>query len=178
MATFPITERMEYPVSLKRKPLVSETQSSREIELEILDDRSFMELLRLETKRSERSQSPILLMRLSVEGLLAESASHKAVRQIKNVMGSSARETDVLGWHEGGKTLGVIFTGLGSDNSRNASAIVDRITRALRKALNRNDFDQVMISCRLSADYEVSSKAALAFHPAVQQSIGAAAGRL
>ena len=74
----------------------------------------FRAILTLERRRAERSHSPLILMLLDArqENGTARKILHRAIE----VVASSSRETDVVGWYRDSAILGVIFTEIGKDD--------------------------------------------------------------
>lgn len=97
---------------------------------DLLSEKMFGAALRLERKRSERSGKCFLL------ALLIPAVAHLSERQgLRNLVAAICRvvrETDVVGWYEQDKVLGVILTHL-QDSSRTAAK--DVISAKLADAL-------------------------------------------
>jgi lipopolysaccharide/colanic/teichoic acid biosynthesis glycosyltransferase len=85
-------------------------------------EEAFRTILTLERRRAERSRNPFILMLLDAhqENGTAKKILHKAIE----VVASSTRETDALGWYRDGAILGVIFTEVGKDNGDLSSEIL------------------------------------------------------
>ena len=70
----------------------------------------FIERLGVETKRTERSRKPFLMMLLNIEKILEVYEEEKEIRKIKSALFSSIRETDLMGWYRNHSVIGVLFT--------------------------------------------------------------------
>jgi hypothetical protein len=74
----------------------------------------FARMLYLERKRTERSRRPFLLMLLNIEGISSSPENSNPAKGIGAALSSCIRETDIKGWYERGKIIGMIFTELNS----------------------------------------------------------------
>jgi lipopolysaccharide/colanic/teichoic acid biosynthesis glycosyltransferase len=75
----------------------------------------FRSILTLERRRAERSRNPLILMLLDAHR--ENGTAKKILRQAIEVVASSTRETDAIGWYKDGAILGVIFTEVGKEDS-------------------------------------------------------------
>ncbi|MGA7410651.1 MAG: sugar transferase [Bryobacteraceae bacterium] len=111
-------------------------------ESEILPRQLFMKMLCIERKRSERSGRRFILMLLEPDGILnGDGPTTETLGQILAVLRQSTRETDIIGWYGSETTIGVIFTEVGSAPASVVSVLSNRITSALGRALNIEQFD-------------------------------------
>jgi len=112
-----------------------------------LSEDQFRVALSTERRRSERSKKPFLLMRAALSGSHSrDGLRHVADRAIQ-LLGDSIRVTDIMGWHQDGKVLGVIFTELGgADKGTALSALKTRIAAVLRDHLDGLDSVAVGLS--------------------------------
>ncbi len=77
-------------------------------------EKYFLDFLRIERKRSERSHRPFIL---AVIGLshFSRSAERKAIiRDIAHVLSVSTRDIDLKGWYKSNESIGVIFNEIAS----------------------------------------------------------------
>ena len=72
----------------------------------------FMERLRSERQRSARSNRPLLMMLLDVEGL-PESEREDTLPKAVTAVSASVRETDLKGWYKNELVIGVLFIEIG-----------------------------------------------------------------
>lgn len=70
----------------------------------------FHHLLRIERHRTERSGKPFLLMLLDISSLTAEERAKENLEKLQSTLKSALRETDIRGWYESDRVIGVIFT--------------------------------------------------------------------
>ena len=74
------------------------------------DQELFITMLRLERKRTERSNRRFVLMLLDACGLLKADESRETLHKVIAALSHSIRETDIKGWYKGDSVIGVIFT--------------------------------------------------------------------
>ena len=110
-----------------------------------IEEAVFVQMLRLERRRSERSGKPFMLVVIDGSDVRRETRSqifHHAASAIK----LCTRETDVLGWYERGKKLGLLMTEIGQGAAADIDAIAKRLTTALEKALNHDVYSRVKVT--------------------------------
>jgi exopolysaccharide biosynthesis polyprenyl glycosylphosphotransferase len=118
-----------------------------------LPEESFVRVLGLERKRTERSQKPFLLMLLDAEKILQMSRREPVLRRVIGALESITRETDIVGWYKDKSVAGVIFTevALAEDESI-PDAILARVNSHLQNCLGSEDFERVDISLQIFPD--------------------------
>ncbi len=120
---------------------------------EVLKEEGFRHRIAVERKRTERSREPFLLMLLEVGNQQVSKRSGKALDDILSVLVLSIRETDVIGWYKDQIAVGVMFTGLASDDKNSIlSVILSRVSPKLRDKLTPDQFNQVSISFHFFPD--------------------------
>jgi lipopolysaccharide/colanic/teichoic acid biosynthesis glycosyltransferase len=76
-----------------------------------LEEQHFRGMLITERKRTERSKRPFVLVLINIEGLLDKRENgFKEIHTLMKVFHEGVRETDILGWYEHHKVMGVIYT--------------------------------------------------------------------
>ncbi|MBK9170116.1 MAG: sugar transferase [Bryobacterales bacterium] len=112
-----------------------------------LPQESFLRILHLEHRRSERSGRRFVLMLVDAANLIASEREAQAVAKILDVLARSTRETDVTGWYHEGSVVGIIFTEIGQTEGRTvASALLAKVSAALSGTLAIEQINQVHIS--------------------------------
>jgi len=114
---------------------------------EILCQKMFRRMIAVERKRTERSKEPFLL-------LLLEAGHHQQLEMkagvldnVASSLGSSIRETDVIGWYSDQATVGVLYTGLQmQDKNLIVSIILNRVSATLRNKMLSDQFSSLTIS--------------------------------
>jgi lipopolysaccharide/colanic/teichoic acid biosynthesis glycosyltransferase len=113
----------------------------------ILDEPTFVRMLRLDRKRTERSGRPFVLMLLESSHLLKSDGDGSALEKVLSALALSTRETDIKGWFKSGVVLGVIFTEIDrSQGKAVAMALLSRVTQALCGSLGIEDINEIRIS--------------------------------
>src|SRR5262245_3270727 len=104
----------------------------------MLAERGFLEALRRERRRSERSAKPFVLMLARLQQHAKNGNGNSPIHKLAAAICRSVRETDTMGWYEEGTALGVIFTELG-DAER--TAVLDSLKHRLRKAMTDSSLE-------------------------------------
>ncbi len=110
------------------------------------DQELFITMLRLERKRTERSNRRFVLMLLDACGLLKADQSRETLHNVIAALSNSFRETDIKGWYKGDSTIGVIFTEVGADGKSVANGLLTKVTNALCTVLSIEQINQVNLS--------------------------------
>lgn len=106
----------------------------------------FDRMLYLERKRTERSRRSFLLMLLSVEGLSPSPENPNLVREIETALSSCIRETDIKGWYEQGKIIGIIFTEINAIDEIVKETISSKIRDCLCAAIGGEEMEKIKVS--------------------------------
>ena len=81
-------------------------------------EKHFKEMLSRERKRTERSGVPFVLILIDVGDLLESSNQNfsgvLAVRKVIEALGEITRDTDIRGWYQDARVLGIIFIEIGN----------------------------------------------------------------
>ncbi len=78
-----------------------------------LDESAFLDAIRQERRRSERSGRPFLLLLARLQNLPKNGTRPGVIRKLLSTVRGCVRETDTVGWYRQNQILGVIFTELG-----------------------------------------------------------------
>ncbi len=100
----------------------------------MLSQEIFRATLIRERKRSERSRKPLLLMLIDCNAAEDRISSATLLKKMAPVLPQVIRETDVAGWFENDRILGVIFTELGSMAAETA---IETIEAKVRKSCQK-----------------------------------------
>lgn len=117
-------------------------------EVSVIDEGAFLQMLRFERRRSERSLRPFMLALVS-GGDLDPVDGDNLIHQVVAAILSNTRETDVLGWYKRGETLGLLMTEIGSADPATVSTIIQKVSDAVERAAS---VDRV---CRLKLTFRV-----------------------
>jgi len=149
MATYPVTETTAYTPQPRSLGFRAPEQTPSVIE--ILDERYFVRMLRLERKRSERSHEPFALMLFEAPALFAGEGS-EAIAGIARAISCCTRETDVFGWYEDGQVLALIVSQIGDPACTISGMISARVARALQERLASEALAQMKMRVRIFPD--------------------------
>jgi hypothetical protein len=121
----------------------------------LMSEERFQRMLWRESKRSERSGKHSLLMLINHRNGIEHAKNCRALVQAAGALGAVIRDTDIAGWLDGNRVLGVIFTEFGhADVNLAARAIEAKITGSLRRALTAQQLNRVNISFYTFPDSE------------------------
>jgi sugar transferase (PEP-CTERM system associated) len=123
------------------------TPLSTDHEAGVLGEESFHGMLRLESKRQDRSQKIFLLMLIDANTIESASERLEILRKIWSIRISALRETDIMGWYVKGCTLGIIFTEIGDAGLEQAKeSILSKTREHLRHILLPRDLERLSLS--------------------------------
>ncbi|MGZ6191967.1 MAG: sugar transferase [Syntrophales bacterium] len=128
------------------------TPSKAARELAIEEDHSFYtvrhfrHMLHIERKRAERSKKPFLLMLLDLSGLHTRHRNSHILEKMRSALVSCTRETDIRGWYERYKTVGVIFTEMASIDESSVERIFRKLHSAFGEVLDPEWIKEINIS--------------------------------
>jgi lipopolysaccharide/colanic/teichoic acid biosynthesis glycosyltransferase len=129
---------------------------------EILDEESFMRMLRLERSRTERTYRPFVLVLIEPASQPRASEAGRLFDRILGQLLKSTRDIDAKGWYKDREVVGVIFTELGKQDKE---AVVARLSARFTG----------LISLVLSADEQNAVKVSFHVYPedSIQRDPGA-----
>jgi lipopolysaccharide/colanic/teichoic acid biosynthesis glycosyltransferase len=138
------------PTPISEKPAEADAHTGSAL-FSALHDALFLEMLRLERRRTERSGKPFMLV--LIDGSEVSRASRLEVFQRVAVSVSCrTRETDILGWYERGKKLGMLMTEIGYADTRDLDVIARKITDAIEGALSPESYSRLKLTFRVYPD--------------------------
>lgn len=113
----------------------------------VLPQELFMRFLRLERKRTERSDRRFVLMILESGTLLKESSREKTLDKVWQALSQTTRDTDITGWYRREHAIGVIFTEIEGDEDQSVvRAISAKVTNALHRTLSIEQIKEIRLS--------------------------------
>jgi lipopolysaccharide/colanic/teichoic acid biosynthesis glycosyltransferase len=105
-------------------------------------------MLTLERRRAERSRKPFVLM--LVDANLENGTAEEILKEAVDIVVSSKRETDLIGWYKQGAILGVIFTEVNLDGELPITdTLRTKVGTAFIKHLGRERAAKIAISLHL-----------------------------
>jgi len=139
-------------VNLRRSVVSSgDGPFARELEApgdhEILGQKAFHRVISVERMRTERSRKPFLLMLLDMGDHLPSETIGKHLGKIVSALASSTRQTDVAGWYESDRIVGVLFIEICPEERQTiVSTMISRVSEILRKHLSFEQLNRVSFS--------------------------------
>jgi lipopolysaccharide/colanic/teichoic acid biosynthesis glycosyltransferase len=126
-------------------PNFPQTIGADSTHIEVSGEEVFHAILTLERRRAERSRNPLILMLLDAHQ--ENGTARKILCKAIEVVASTTRETDVVGWYRDSEILGVIFTEVGKEYSGLAGEILRaKIRTSLRERLGDETAGKIAIS--------------------------------
>jgi lipopolysaccharide/colanic/teichoic acid biosynthesis glycosyltransferase len=122
--------------------------SERRLQLAVVQEAAFVQMLRFERRRTERSGKQFMLVLISGEDFHAESGG-MLINSVVNAISSSTRETDVLGWYERDVTLGLLMTEIGLTDTATINTILQKISVAVQKTVSPEMYSRLTLMYRV-----------------------------
>lgn len=121
---------------------------NRQVRDNVWDEGIFLYLLTLEQRRSKRSYHPFVLALLNA---IKENDSGPSILQFAMpAITASIRETDLVGWIENPRVLGIIFTQVGPVPREPSQMIAPaRLEKALQEKLGHDLANTIAISLHI-----------------------------
>ena len=113
---------------------------------DICEERDFLQVLYLERRRSERSSRPLCLVLLEGVGIPEVNAREMAFQKILEILGSSVRETDTMGWYKQDCTVGVLFSDLNSADKLVVNTLHTKVSSVITVILGPDLANRICIS--------------------------------
>ena len=115
-----------------------------------LKEETFHAMLTLERRRAERSRKPFVLMLLHGD-LVRENGFHASVVEtLISAVTEATRETDLVGWHEQGKVLAIIFTELNLEGTAPITEVLhSKMLKVLQHYLNDKLVSKLVITAHV-----------------------------
>jgi lipopolysaccharide/colanic/teichoic acid biosynthesis glycosyltransferase len=129
----------------KRDHIVTRSENK---EGDITPESAFLNALRREVKRTERSGRPFVLALIQSHGLGGENGP-RVVSDLTTEIRASIRETDWVGWYEHNRTLGIVLTEIGEANVAKVELLTQKISCAMKEAVSPQEFERLKLIVRL-----------------------------
>ena len=114
---------------------------------EISPENVFLQTLRQEVRRTERSGRPFALALIRNEGF-GDKTAGRIVHSLSAAISASIRETDSLGWYKQNETLGIVLTEIGEANDAKLELLAQKISHAMQRAVSEREFNRLSLSVR------------------------------
>jgi len=132
-------------------PFAREADSDQD--REILSQKAFRRVISIERMRTERSRKPFMLMLLDMGDHLPSEILGKNLGRLLTALSVSTRETDVAGWYENDRIVGVMFIEISlEDRQTIVSKMISRVSEILHNHLSLEQFDRVSFSFHVFPD--------------------------
>jgi lipopolysaccharide/colanic/teichoic acid biosynthesis glycosyltransferase len=126
----------------------SALSAGRQLQFAVIQEATFVQMLRLERRRTERSGKQFMLVLISGEEFGTESGA-TLLNNVVAAISSCTRETDFLGWYECDTTLGLLMTEIGLADSATINIIVQKVSLAVQNAVSLESFRRLTLIFRL-----------------------------
>jgi lipopolysaccharide/colanic/teichoic acid biosynthesis glycosyltransferase len=115
---------------------------------EVIQEATFVQMLRFERRRTERSGKQLMLVLISSEHFRGKPGS-ALINSVVATLATRIRETDVLGWYERDKTIGILMTEIGNGDDVTVEIIMNKISRALENNVTSDKARLLTVTYRL-----------------------------
>lgn len=137
---------------------------------ELLAEESFVKMLHVEQKRTERSRRRFILMLLDCSALLTDDKRAETIENVLLALLNVTRETDIKGWYKDGSVIGVIFTEVApADEPTAVTVLLGKVSRMLSEVLTSGQAKLIGISFHIFPEdwhrKESDSSDTLKLHP-------------
>ncbi|MFL6446644.1 MAG: sugar transferase [Bryobacteraceae bacterium] len=133
-----------------------------------LDEQAFHRAVRLERKRTDRSQTVFVLMLLDVTAIVAEDWDDVTLGRLISTLQASVRETDVLGWASSQTIIGILFTEISLELRKAILGVLHaRVSAVLYDSLSFQQFSQISLTQHLCPENWEHDIPARPSHPAL-----------
>jgi lipopolysaccharide/colanic/teichoic acid biosynthesis glycosyltransferase len=119
----------------------------RRLQFALIQEAAFVQMLRFERRRTERSGKQFLLVLIS--GADFRESSGMLLSNLVSAISSTTRETDVLGWYERDVTLGLLMTEIGMVNPLTINTIIEKISAAAQSTVSPEKYRQLTLTYRV-----------------------------
>ena len=126
----------------------------------------FIQLLRIERKRSERSKKKFVLLLIDITEFLKRRHSYKA-KDIIAGFSRILRETDIRGWYDEGRVIGIILPEM--DDPNNVKKVIQKISNQFSHKFGSELSSQITFNYLISPEASARSELERAIESAVVQ---------
>ena len=122
-------------------------------DIDLYPEKYFLNFLRLERKRSERSRRSFMLVIIGLKDFTKTAERRETVRDIASVLSSTTRDIDMKGWYKHNESIGIIFNEISSHNTKNFQAdqqyTLNKVCEGLTEYLGLARYDRLEISYQI-----------------------------
>jgi lipopolysaccharide/colanic/teichoic acid biosynthesis glycosyltransferase len=126
----------------------SSTSYEGRLQIALVQEAAFVQMLRFERRRTERSGKQFMLVLISGDNFQTDLGG-TLIQNVVAAISSNTRETDVLGWYERDVTLGLLMTEIGQADPATIDTIIRKISLAVQQAVNSDDYRRLSLVFRV-----------------------------
>ena len=115
-------------------------------------EKYFLNVLRLERRRSERSLRSFVLMVIGLNGFPRKSERQEIIKDITRVLSATTRDVDMKGWYKHNESIGIIFNEISSTTQNlqtNQQYTLNKVWGNLTEYLGLARFDKLELSYQI-----------------------------
>jgi lipopolysaccharide/colanic/teichoic acid biosynthesis glycosyltransferase len=115
----------------------------------------FNEMLRLESKRTERTRAPFLLLLIDLQHFQVEVERKEVAKKVSDVLFSLTREIDVKGWYKYDRVIGIMFVEMGNIGKillETQAEISEKLYNGLGGCFDRDRLGKISMSWHVFPD--------------------------
>jgi lipopolysaccharide/colanic/teichoic acid biosynthesis glycosyltransferase len=132
----------------KASPEDSSASYEGRLQIALIQEAVFVQMLRVERRRTERSGKQFMLVLISGDDFQTDLGG-LLVQNVMAAISSNTRETDVLGWYEQDVTLGLLMTEIGQADAATIDIIIQKISLAVQRAVNSEAYRRLTLLFRI-----------------------------
>ncbi|HTF69793.1 MAG TPA: sugar transferase [Edaphobacter sp.] len=118
------------------------------LQIALIQEAVFVQMLRLERRRTERSGKQFMLVLISGDDFQTDLGG-LLIQNVVAAISSNTRETDLLGWYEQDATLGLLMTEIGQADAETIDTIIQKISLAVQRAVNSEAYRRLTLVFRV-----------------------------
>ena len=118
------------------------------LQFAVIPEAVFVQMLRLERRRTERSGKQFMLVLVSGDDFHTEHGG-MLINNVVAAISSSTRETDVLGWYERDVTLGLLMTEIGLADTATIDTIIQKISVRVEEVVGPEKYNRLKLTFRV-----------------------------
>jgi len=140
------------------------TYPERKLQLAVMHETAFVQMLRFERRRAERSGKQFMLVLISSKDFLTE-AGELLIDNMTAVISSCTRETDILGWYERDVTLGLLITELSKVDESTVRTIMQKVSLSIQRVVSPDRYKRLKLIFRVFPQEVTTNEENSLFYP-------------
>jgi len=136
----------------------------RKLQFAVMHETAFVQMLRFERRRAERSGKQFMLVLISSKDFPTESG-HLLIDNLTAGISSCTRETDILGWYERDVTLGLLMTEIGKVDELTVSTIMQKVSLSIQRAVSPDRYKWLKLISRVFPQEVATNEEESLFYP-------------